>query len=341
MALMTRTLGRSGLEVSALGMGCWAIGGPWFMTPPEGEPYPAGWGKMDDGESIRAVQAAIDFGVTFFDSAANYGAGHSEAVLGKALKGRRDRVVVATKFGHIVDEANKTVRGDDAQILGNVRKDIENSLRRLQTDWIDIYQLHAAEYDPQKAPALMAELENLVDEGKIRWYGWSTDRVDRAEIFAAGEHCTSIQFRLNAFFDQPEMRRLCAVHKLAGINKDPLNKGLLTGKYNTSSTFPEDDLRSQADFTSEALAARFRQIESLREVLTSGGRTMAQGALAWIWARDGNMIPIPGFKNSWQALENARAMSFGPLTESQMQQVDEILDRKPSQEAATTQGVRS
>src|SRR4030065_272492 len=132
--MLKRTLGKSKLEVSALGMGCWAIGGPWTWAQPGEKPYPAGWGPTDDRESIRAIQAALDSGVTLFDTAANYGVGHSERILGEALKGRRDHAVIATKFGHILTEADTGVHRDDTQILANVRTDVENSLRRLQTE---------------------------------------------------------------------------------------------------------------------------------------------------------------------------------------------------------------
>lgn len=331
--MYTRELGKSRLEVSALGMGCWAIGGPWDWAQPGMERFPAGWGQIDDEESIRAIHAGLDAGITFFDTAANYGAGHSEVVLGRALKGRRDQVVIATKFGHIVNEVEKTVYGDADQILGNVRQDVVNSLRRLQTDYIDIYQLHEGGYDPEHAPALREVLEELVDEGKIRWYGWSTDLVDRAAAFADGEHCTSIQFRLNAIYDNPEMRQLCAEHNLAGINKDPLNKGILTGKFTTASTFPADDIRSRADFRDEDIARRLETVEALREVLTSSGRSMAQGAIAYIWGLDARMIPIPGFRTVRQVEDNAGAMAHGPLTEDELRAVQRIVAKYEGQGA--------
>lgn len=325
--MLKRVLGKSKLEVSALGMGCWAIGGPWTWDQPGEEPYPAGWGSTDDEESIRAVHAAIDLGVNFFDTAANYGAGHSEVVLGRALKGKRDTVVIATKFGHIVNEEKKTVYGDSAQIMKNVRSDVENSLRRLQTDYIDIYQLHDGGYDPKLAVELRGILEELVSSGKIRWYGWSTDLADNARVFAVGEHCTSIQFRLNAIYDNTDMRKLCADFDLAGINKDPLNRGVLTGKFNTGSKFPDNDIRSRADFSSPEFAKRLQLVDELRDILTSNGRTMAQGALAYIWALDDRMIPIPGFKSVKQVEDNARAMEFGPLTEAQVKEVRSIVGK--------------
>ncbi len=326
--MLKRTLGKSKLEISAVGMGCWAIGGPWTWAQPGNEPYPAGWGATDDEESVRAVQAALDMGVNFFDTAANYGAGHSEVILGSALKGKRDQVVIATKFGHIVNEEKKTVYGDSDQIIKNVRKDVENSLRRLQTDFIDIYQLHDGGYDPKRAIELQTVLEELVAAGKIRWYGWSTDVVDSAREFASGAsgtHCTSIQFRLNALYDNVEMRKVCADFDLAGINKDPLNKGLLTGKFSSASTFPENDIRSRVNFSEAEMVKRLKIVDEIRDILASNGRTMAQGALAYIWALDERMVPIPGFKSVKQVKDNAGALAFGPLTEAQVREIQAIV----------------
>jgi aryl-alcohol dehydrogenase-like predicted oxidoreductase len=323
--MLKRTLGKSGLEVSALGMGCWAIGGPWTWDQPGRDSFPAGWGNTDDEESIRGIHTALDMGVNFFDTAANYGAGHSEVVLGRALKGKREKVVIATKFGHIVNEEKKSVYGDPDQILKNVRGDVENSLRRLQTDYIDIYQLHEGGYDRDKAMELQPILEELVTAGRIRWYGWSTDIVDSARRFADGPHCTSIQFRLNALFDNPEMRQVCADFDLAGINKDPLHKGFLTGKFDANTTFPANDIRSGMDFSNPEIVKRLKLIDEIRDILTSNGRTMAQGALAYIWALDERMVPIPGFKSVKQVRDNAGAMEFGPLTESQVKDVQNII----------------
>jgi aryl-alcohol dehydrogenase-like predicted oxidoreductase len=330
MGMLKRTLGKSKLEVSALGMGCWAIGGPWTWDQPGQEPFPVGWGYTDDDESIRALHAAFDMGVNFFDSAANYGAGHSEVLLGRAFKDKRDKVVIATKFGHIVNEEKKTVHSAPDQIIQNVRTDVENSLRRLQTDFIDIYQLHEGRYDSQLALELQSVLEELVSAGRIRWYGWSTDVVDNARTFAGGAnsaHCTSIQFRLNAIFDNIEMRKVCADFDLAGINKDPLNKGFLTGKFSATTTFPENDVRNGTDFSNPEIINRLKIVDEIRDILTSNGRTMAQGALAYIWALDERMVPIPGFKSAKQVKDNAGAMEFGPLTESQVKDIQTIVKK--------------
>jgi aryl-alcohol dehydrogenase-like predicted oxidoreductase len=328
--MLTRRLGKSDIEVSALGMGCWAIGGPWIWEQPGEDPFPAGWGNVDDHESIRAIHTALDLGINFFDTAANYGAGHSETILGQGLGSRRYQVVIATKFGHVVDEERKVVYKDDAQVLSNLRQDCENSLRRLGTDYIDIYQFHEASYDPDLAPAVMEILEELVAEGKIRFYGWSTDFPDRAAIFADGQHCTAIQFALNISHDNPEMRTLCDASDLGGINKSPLNKGILTGKFSHDSTFPENDIRHGLNFKEGVPAERLQQIADLQEVLTSQGHTLAQAALAYIWALDERMVPIPGFKTVQQVEENSGAMQLGPLSGEQMEQIAEILNKNGS-----------
>lgn len=322
---MKRTLGKSGIQVSAVGMGCWAIGGPFDWAQPGQAAFAAGWGRVDDAESIRAIHAGVDAGINFFDTAANYGAGHSEVILGRALAGKRDSAVIATKFGHIVNVEEKFIYAEDNKALENVRTDVDNSLRRLDTDYIDVYQFHLGNYEPALALDIRGVLEELVTAGKIRWYGWSTDLLDRAQLFADGEHCTAIQFSLNALSDNAEMRQLCSAHNLAGINKDPLNKGVLTGKFNAESTFAKDDIRARTDFKKPRFAKSLATVEGLREVLTSSGRTMAQGALAYIWALDEHMIPIPGFRTVEQVSENAGAMEFGPLTAQELTQIQTII----------------
>ncbi len=323
---MKRTLGKSGLEVSAMGLGCWAIGGPWDFSDGK-ESWAAGWGQVDDAESVWAIQMALDLGINFLDTAANYGAGHSERILAKALKGKREKVVIATKFGFLVDEKNKKVTTDDALIVQNIRKDCENSLRRLDTDYIDVYQLHQGGLDPEIAPPVMDKLEELVAEGKIRWYGWSTDSSERAAIFAQGKHCTSIQFDLNVYRDNPETRRIIAENNLAGINKSPLNRGILTGKFHSDSTFPENDIRHGLNFREGVAAERLQQLEMVRDVMTANGHTLAQASLAYIWALDPNMVPIPGFRSIAQVKENAKAMELGPLSKDQVSQIHKILGR--------------
>jgi len=325
---MKRILGRSGIEVSALGMGCWAIGGPFW----EGE-TPHGWGEVDDEESIRAIHCALDRGVNFFDTANVYGAGHSEKVLARALAGRREQAVIATKFNSVFDEATRQVTGSDPSPEG-IRKACDESLRRLNTDYIDLYQFHDNGYPAEKAAPVRDTLEELVGAGKIRAYGWSTDFVERAKVFAEGPNCTSVQLQLNVLDDNPAMIAFCEEQNLAAINRGPLAMGLLTGKYSPSTAVPADDVRGRKspDWMKyfkdgkpnpEWMAMR----QAILEILTSEGRTLAQGALAWNWARTPLTIPIPGFRTVSQVEENTAAMQFGPLTPGQMQQIEGILKR--------------
>jgi aryl-alcohol dehydrogenase-like predicted oxidoreductase len=322
--MFTRTLGKSGIKVSAMGLGCWAIGGPWTLGGRQ-----VGWGKINDDETIRAIHKALDMGVNFFDTAANYGAGHSERILGRAIAGRRDRVVIATKFGYVIDGENKAVVRDDDAVLGNIRQDCENSLRRLNTDYIDLYQFHVGIFPAEEAHKVRDVLEELVTEEKIRAYGWSTDHIDRARVFAEGEHCATVLHTLNVLTDASEMLALCQEFALGSINKYPLLMGVLTGKFSADTTFPEDDVRHGWDFKTEPRATWLAQLKAVREVLTQGGRTLAQGALGWIWARGEHTIPIPGFKTVAQVAENIKALEFGPLNDEQMRQIDEILGREP------------
>lgn len=323
---MKRKFDKSGLKVSALGLGCWAIGGPFWA----GE-TPLGWGKVDDAESIRAIHRALDLGVTFFDTANVYGAGHSERVLAQALAGRRDQVVIATKFNALFDEETRQVTGGDASPAG-IRQACEGSLRRLETDYIDVYLFHDNGFPPEEAQPVRDTLEALVKEGKIRTYGWSTDFPKSAELFAQGQHCAAIEAQLNVLDDNPAIIDVCERYGLALINRGPLAMGLLTGKYAVGTGVSIDDVRGQKSpewmkyFKDGQPNPEFlKKIAAVREILTSNGRTLAQGALAWLWARSENNIPIPGFRTVKQVEENAKAMQFGPLTQSQVEEIDALI----------------
>jgi aryl-alcohol dehydrogenase-like predicted oxidoreductase len=307
-------------------MGCWAIGGPWFAGP-----QPLGWGAVDDDESVRAVHRALELGVTLFDTADTYGAGHSERVLARALAGRRDAVVIATKWGNTFDEAAKQATGPDPS-PAYLRQAVVASLRRLDTDRIDLYQLHLNDLPIPQAAELLGTLEELVAEGKIRSYGWSTDHADRAEAWAlGGVHATAIQHSLSVLQDAPDVLAVCDKYDLASVNRGPLGMGLLTGKFTSSSTLAADDVRGVAPewldwFRGGRPAPEWlRRVAAVREALTADGRTPAQGALGWIWARSGKAVPIPGCRTVAQVEENAGALAYGPLPADQFAEVERAL----------------
>ncbi|MBT2532993.1 aldo/keto reductase [Arthrobacter sp. ISL-48] len=329
MTVMTRRLGRSDLQVSALGLGCWAIGGAMAAGDQQ-----LGYAGVDDDLAVQGLHRAVELGITLFDTADAYGAGHSERLLGTVLADHPD-VLVATKFGNTIDESTRQLTGIDTS-PAYVRQALHASLRRLGRDRIDLYQLHTPDVDDARAAELVNTLEELATEGLIRWYGISTDDPGRAEIFAAGPRCTAVQLQLNVLDENPEMLAVCERHDLAALCRSPLAMGLLGGQYTSTSRLPADDIRGRQPewlrwFIDGSPAPDFlERLEAVRHILTADGRTPAQGALAWIWAHHPQTVPLPGFRNPAQVAENAGALDHGPLSRSQHRDVETILDRLPA-----------
>ncbi|WP_222853364.1 aldo/keto reductase [Fodinicola acaciae] len=317
---MTRTIGRSGIEVGDIGIGTWAIGGPFHSTTGSA----LGWGEVDDEESIRMLHRAVELGANLIDTADVYGAGHSETVIGRAFTGRRDDVVIATKWGNTYDEASK-VMGPEDRSPEYVRIALEKSLRRLQTDHVDVLQLHVS-VPVEIAGELVAACDKLLDEGKIRAYGWSTDDLDRAELFADA-HASVIQHELNVLGDAPEMLALCERHDLASFNRSPLAMGLLSDKITADTRIGGADIRATNPewlrwFVDGRPAPEFlARRDAIREILRGGGRTLAQGALAWNLARSPRTIPLPGCRTLQQVEENLGTLHKAALTAEEMAEI--------------------
>ena len=310
-----RKLGRSNLDVSPLGLGCWAIGGPTRY-----QDHHFGWGEIDEDEAIRAIHVALDAGITFFDTAAIYGTGHSERILGQALAGRRDQVLIATKFGQTFEEYSRSMSGEDTS-PAYIQQSCEASLRRLRTEYIDLYQFHLGGYDPARVGPVCDTLDRLVAAGKIRYYGWSLGSADRARVFAQRKYCPAVQVSINLFVDNPEVLAVCDEYNLAAIARGPLGKGLLTGKFDEATSFRATDVRRGWNFQEGSLARLRKVLEQLRDILTGDGRTLAQAALGYLWARSERIIPIPGFKTVAQVEENVGALQYGPLSPQQMKAI--------------------
>lgn len=325
MSMEPVKLGNSGIETSPLGLGCWAIGGLFKLF---GEPD--GWGEVDDSESIRAIRRAMELGVSLFDTADAYGTGHSEEVLGRALQDVRKRVVIATKGGFVHDREKREIYGEDTS-PAYIRKALEASLKRLQTEYVDVYQVHNGTIAGERIEPLFHELDKLRAEGKIRAYGWSTYTKANVEAFAAKTKGTVIQTKANLFTYDRAVHAACESHGFACLCNTPLGMGFLSGKFTADTRFGADDVRGSAfawtEYFENGRPKRefLQRIAAVREALQSGGRTAAQGALAWLWAKSPANIPIPGFKTVKQAEENARAMELGPLDAAQMAQIEELL----------------
>lgn len=304
----TKHLGNSGIEVSAMGLGCWAIGGPFW----EGDMV-LGWGDVDDDESIRAIHCALDMGVYFFDTSDVYGAGHSEIVLGRALKGRRREAVIATKFGYTFDARTRQKTGADAS-PDYIRKACEASLRRLGTDYIDLYQFHQSQYPADKAHMVVKVLEELIQEGKIRTYGWSTRTPDRAAAFAKHKNCSAIQYPCNVLQPNKEMLAVCESYNVAAIARTPLAMGLLTGKFTERTKFEGNDVRGinglELDYFEDGKVRSewLERVGAKSKLFIQERRTLAQNAIAWLLDLSESIISIPGFKTLRQVQENCSAI---------------------------------
>jgi aryl-alcohol dehydrogenase-like predicted oxidoreductase len=310
-------------QVPALGAGTWALGGLWDFAG-----VPAGWGEVDDQVSIAAVRAAYEGGVRLFDTADAYGCGHAERVLGKAVAPFRDDVVIATKVGLVFDEATRRGEGIDVS-PAYIRRACEASLRRLGTDHIDLYLMHPGEVTADQAPAVVEVFDQLTQEGKIRSYGTANDAADVIEVFAAGAGCVAVQQELNVFGANEDALARCEAHDLAVLARSPLAMGFLSGKYRSTDQLAAGDVRRETpywDYFTEAGMPRWQdRLAAVRDQLRSGGRTLVQGALAYVWARSHRAIALGGIRTPEQAREQAGALDHGPLTSAQVARIDALI----------------
>ncbi len=318
-------------DIARIGMGCWAIGGP-FTAGTESW----GYGHADDEQSKQTIHAALDAGIQLFDTAPAYGAGHSERLLGHALKGRHDAVIV-TKLGLAIDESKRQILGEQTE-PDSVAVAIEGSLERLQRERIDVMLLHLNTLSVEKAEGIFAELEKAVQAGKVGTFGWSTDFPNSIEQTAHGEFYNVVEHGMNIFMDVPTIQNTVRKHDLTALIRSPLAMGVLTGKYGPDSVQPENDIRSTDAHWMEYFdkgrpsADYLANLNALRELLQSDGRTLAQGALCWLLAKETFNVPVPGARTPEQAIENAGAIQFGPLDDNAMQEIERLLVRAPEGE---------
>lgn len=304
-----RIFGKTGWNISTIGMGCWAIGGNM-------------WGPTDDADSITAIQASLDAGVNLLDTADAYGIGHSEELIKTALKGRsRDNLYIATKFGN-------WGRGQGHPLPFTSKYHVfgccDASLYRLGTDYIDLYQCHIGE--PSDPELFLDALEELVQRGKIRAYGISTNSLGAVQAFNARGTCSVVQLDYSILNRKPEADLLpyCQENNIGTLIRGPLAMGKLTGKMTPETTFPDTDTRR--NWVTEANHNKFvddlEKVEQLR-FLATDNRTMAQAALAFVLAQPGVTVAIPGAKNVTQAVANAAASDM-PLTAEELTRIAEV-----------------
>jgi aryl-alcohol dehydrogenase-like predicted oxidoreductase len=316
----------NGAQLPRLGLGTWAIGGRWTAG---GEP--AGWGETDDAQSVAGIEAGVAAGIRLFDTAQAYGAGHSERLLGAAL-GRHPEVQIVTKVGFVINEAARVLERATTD-PSEIEASLDASRQRLQRDRIDIVLLHLNNLPPDEAAPIFDLLENLRARGWIGHYGWSTDFPASVTAMAARPGFAVVEHAMNVFFAANGIGKEIGRSGLLPLIRSPLAMGLLSGRYGAGHRFPSDDVRSRSmdwmDYFKDGVvtAEHAAMVDRLRDLLATGGRNPAQGALAWLWARNPHVLPVPGFRTPAQVEDLVAALDKGPLDPTTMAEIEATLER--------------
>ncbi len=315
-----RALGRTGWNVSEISFGAWAIGGSW--------------GSVDDSESQAALHAAIDCGVNFIDTADVYGGGRSERLIAALKRERKEEIIVATKAGRRLSP--HTAGGYNEK---NLTGFVEDSLRNLSTDCLDLVQLHCPPTDVYYRPEVFGALDRLMEAGKIRYYGVSVERVEEAVKAIEFPNVQTVQIIFNCFRQRPEDLFFGrALQKQVGVlARVPLASGMLTGKLTRDSQFAADDHRNfnrhgeefdvGETFSGVDYDVALEAVEEIRRILPDG-MSMAQFALRWILMFEAVTCAIPGGKRPSQVRENCAGSEIAPLMPAGMAAVREIYDNR-------------
>ncbi len=314
-----RPLGRTGWNTSVIGFGAWGIGGD-------------AWGSTDDRASLAALNRAIDLGVNFIDTADVYGNGHSEHLIAQVRKERREQIIVATKAGRRLDP--HTAEGYNRQNLTNF---VERSLKNLETEALDLLQLHCPPSEVYDMPEVFGILDDLMRQGKIRFYGVSVERVDEALKAITYPNVQSVQIIFNMFRLKPAEQFFATAreHRVGILARVPLASGLLTGKLRPQTQFAPNDHRNYnrhgeafdqgETFSGVDYETGLQAVEALRPLVPQGA-TMAQFALRWILMFPEVTTAIPGAKNPQQAEDNVHAAALPPLSDETMRRVQAVYD---------------
>jgi aryl-alcohol dehydrogenase-like predicted oxidoreductase len=310
----TRTLGNNGPKLTVIGFGAWAIGGSWEF----------GWGAVDDKESIKAIHRGLDLGINWIDTAAVYGLGHSEEIVAQALKRNRDKVFVATKCGMVWNE--KGVVTKNLKPI-SIRKEVEDSLRRLQTDYIDLYQFHWPDIATPVEESWTTMTE-LVREGKVRNIGvcnFSVADLERCRPIASVQ---SLQPPYNMLKREVEKELLpyCSKFGIGVVAYSPMASGLLTGKFNFDSLASDDWRRKSAQFNEEGRAKVTKLLDQLKPIARQYKVNLGELAIAWVLRNENVMSAIVGARKAWQIEEVVGAAGL-QLSSEDVEEINELLKK--------------
>jgi aryl-alcohol dehydrogenase-like predicted oxidoreductase len=304
-----RTLGRTGLRISVVGLGTMVHAGHF--------------GPMKDSESLSAIDAALELGVNFIDTSDAYGAGYAESLLGKALKGKRDKVILATKGGNVMSGPNRGKRNFAPEYIDGV---LHESLQRLQTDWIDLYQLHNATVEVIERGEVWEVLEKRKREGKIRHYGVSINTMEEGVAAVKTGRSETIQVEYNLLVQDPAEAffPLAQQANVGIIARVPLRRGLLTGKMSLADQkrFQGEDVRARG-FAGDLFEKELAKVERLRFLVHGPVDSLGQAAIAFCLAHPAVSVTIPGARNDRQMRENAAASEL-PLPAEDIERAREL-----------------
>ena len=315
----TRKLSWTDLNLSTIGLGTWAIGGGgWKFS----------WGPQDDRESISAIQRALELGINWIDTAAVYGLGHSEEIVGKAIKGLREKPIIATKCERVWDK--------DGNIFGrlkkeSIRSEVEASLKRLKIEVIDLYQIHWPEPDEDIEEA-WTTLGDLIKEGKIRYAGVSNFNIKQLKRVQPIHLVASFQppYSMLERGIEGKILQYCSANNIGVIVYSPMQKGLLTGKFTRErvQNLPEDDHRRRDPrFQDPELSANLKLVKDLSSIAEKSGRTVAQLAIAWVLRRREVTAAIVGARRPSQIEETVVAGDW-TLSKEQIAAIEALLEKR-------------
>jgi len=315
--MQKRRLGNTDLEFTTVGLGTWAMGGPWQY----------GWGPQDDDEAIGAILAALEAGINWIDTAPAYGLGHSEELIGQALKQVDETPLIATKCGILWNEKKEKVSCLKRQ---SIRDECHASLKRLGIDVIDLYQMHWPDPDEDLEEA-WEEMARLLDEGKVRYLGASNFTVEQIERVQKIHPAVSLQPPYSMLHREVEDELLdyCGQNKIGVVAYSPIQRGLLTGKFDRArfeALAPDDHRRMSSDFLEPEFSATLELVEDLKKIAERNGRTCAHLAISWVLRRSEVTAAIVGARRPSQIIETAPAADWD-LSEKDIEEIEQLLSR--------------
>ncbi len=316
--MQTRKLGHTNLTLTTVGLGTWAIGGPWQY----------GWGPQDDGEAVAAIVAALDAGINWIDTAPAYGLGHSEELVGRALRQTRHKPYIATKCGILWNERKEKVVHLKRD---SIRRECHASLERLGVETIDLYQMHWPDPDPDIEEA-WEEMARLAEEGKVRYLGASNFNVRQMERVGRIYPVSSLQPPYSMLHREVEAELLgyCAQHRIGVVVYSPMQRGLLTGKFSRerlAALAPDDHRRRMPEFQDPQFTATLEMVEGLQRIARRHGRPVAQLAISWVLRRPEVTAAIVGARRPEQIAETAGASDW-TLSKEAIEEIEELLAQR-------------